>query len=39
MLVPLQILTCAKCGTILDDDVKGYKLEDDLKENYSALDI
>lgn len=33
MLVPLQILTCANCGTILDDDVKGYKLEDDLKEN------
>ena len=43
MLVPLQILTCAKCGTILDDDVKGYKLEDDLKENlnsnYAVLDI
>ena len=33
MLVPLQILTCANCGAILDDDVKGYKLEDDLKEN------
>ena len=36
MLIPLQILTCANCGAILDDDIKGYKLEDDLnltKEN------
>ena len=32
VLVPLQILTCANCGTILDDDVKGYKLEEDLKQ-------
>ena len=31
MMVPLNILVCAKCGAILDDDIKGYKLEDDLK--------
>ena len=31
MLLPLQILACAKCGAILDDDIKGYKLEKDLE--------
>lgn len=30
MMVPLNILTCAKCGAILADDIKGYKLEKDL---------
>lgn len=33
MMIPLNVLVCAKCGAILADDVKGYKLEDDLKEN------
>lgn len=30
MLIPLNIFACAKCGTILADDIKGYKLEKDL---------
>ena len=30
MMIPLNILVCAKCGAILDDDIKGYKLEEDL---------
>lgn len=30
MMVPLNILVCAKCGAILADDIKGYKLEKDL---------
>ena len=33
VLVPLNIFACAKCGTILEDDIKGYKLENDLKED------
>lgn len=32
VLVPLPILVCAKCGAILADDIKGYKLEKDLNE-------
>ena len=30
MMIPLNVLVCAKCGAILDDDIKGYKLEEDL---------
>lgn len=30
MMIPLNIFTCAKCGAILADDIKGYKLEKDL---------
>ena len=30
MMVPLNILVCAKCGAILADDIKGYNLERDL---------
>ena len=30
MMIPLNILVCAKCGAILDDDIKVYKLEEDL---------
>lgn len=30
MMLPLNILVCAKCGAILTDDIKGYKLEKDL---------
>jgi uncharacterized Zn finger protein len=30
MMLPLNILVCAKCGAILADDIKGYKLEKDL---------
>ena len=31
IMLPLNILVCAKCNHILDDDIKGYKLEEDLK--------
>ena len=39
MMVPLNVLVCAGCGKILDDDIKGYKLEKDLetKNNNSNL--
>ena len=30
MMIPLNILVCDKCGAILADDIKGYKLEKDL---------
>ena len=30
MMIPLNILVCNKCGAILADDIKGYKLENDL---------
>jgi len=33
VLIPLPVLVCAKCGAILADDIKGYKLENDLKED------
>ena len=32
-IVPLNIMVCAKCGSIWKDDIKGYKLENDLNEN------
>ena len=31
MMVPLNVLVCADCGNILEDDIKGYKLEKDLE--------
>lgn len=31
MMVPLNVLVCASCGNILEDDIKGYKLEKDLE--------
>lgn len=42
MMVPLNVLVCANCGNILEDDIKGYKLEKDLetkKNNNSNLII
>lgn len=33
MMIPLNILVCDKCGAILADDIKGYKLENDLGLN------
>ncbi len=35
VLVPLPVLVCAKCGAILADDIKGYKLEEELKPKES----
>ncbi len=35
VLVPLPVLVCAKCGAILADDVKGYKLEEELNKKES----
>ena len=32
VLVPLPVLVCHKCGAILADDIKGYKLEKELNE-------
>ena len=29
-VLPLNVLVCAKCGKIWEDDIKGYKLENDL---------
>ena len=39
VLVPLPVLVCAKCGAILADDIKGYKLENDLKTNEESVKI
>jgi len=30
--VPLNIMVCADCGTIWDEDVRGYKLENEIKK-------
>ena len=30
---PLSVLVCSKCGQIWSEDVRGYKLEDDIKSN------
>jgi len=35
-IVPLPIMVCAKCGEIWEDDIKGYKLENDLTEKKSS---
>ena len=32
VLIPLPVLVCANCGAILADDIKGYKLEEELNK-------
>ena len=39
VLVPLPVLVCNKCGAILADDIKGYKLEKDLENNPKESNI
>lgn len=36
MLFPMKVLVCDKCGKILDDDVKLYKL-DELEQNEKEI--
>lgn len=31
VMYPLQVFVCAKCGEILESDIKAYKLEKDLE--------
>jgi len=36
IIYPLQILKCADCGTIIESDIKAYKLENDINEITSS---
>lgn len=33
IIYPLQVLVCSKCGKILDEDIKAYKLEKDFEKS------
>lgn len=32
ILYPIKVIACAKCGHILDEDIKAYNLESELEE-------
>jgi len=39
IFIPLPILVCAKCGAILADDIRGYKLEKDLEKSETEFKL